>query len=494
MRFKNIPNTIAVPLEGITVEDVFSVLAQTNAPIWLDSQVHDEECGRYSIFASEPSIIYRCFGSVGEIYSHGDGWTSVGSPFEHLTSLFEATMESDWFEAGDKLGGENIPFLGGWIGYLGYNVNAHILDKGTYKPDELGFPDCWFAYYPASIVFDHIENKAFIVTYFAKDMPIASSTNIPAPPRPASPYTAIERIQFLLSKPKEFLYKQLSALPASKFTEKHLQSISKSETNSFVEMFALAAERIREANVKQVHLSHRFSFPFEREPVSLILDMRKYFPLPFAAYIRLDSGQAIISSSPERFLSISGRQIIAQPFQGLYLDDASQTYAKGLLENKADAVKADFMDFCAPDSVKSVVSDKPQKIGNLEYLSAKITGELKNIGNVWEIIAKAFPSPAAIGAPKDKAISIINELEQQGRSIYSGIIGYISHGGRLDFNTAVRTVLYAHNTLSMQIGTDISADVDPQLQYDELIEKMKRTLTLPSNNMKNGTDKENDER
>jgi para-aminobenzoate synthetase component 1 len=245
-----------------------------------------------------------------------------------------------------------------------------------------------------------------------------------------------------------------------------------------------AKEYIAAGDIFQVNLSQRFEAQGEFDPLELYQRLKKISPAPFAAYLGLGNGEALISASPEWFYQTRGDRITTRPIKGTRPrgktpeDDARlatelQASAKDRAELTmiVDLERNDLGRVCRYGSVKVVDPLTIESYAQVHHLVATIEGRLRpDVGPV-DVVRAMFPGGSITGAPKIRAMEIIDELEPTRRSVYTGAIGYFSRGGSSAFNIAIRTMLVEGGRASYQVGGGIVADSEPEAEYEETLHK-----------------------
>jgi para-aminobenzoate synthetase component 1 len=249
-----------------------------------------------------------------------------------------------------------------------------------------------------------------------------------------------------------------------------------------------AKEYIAAGDIYQVNLSQKFSARVHTSAFHMYRAVRALNPAPFAAF--LDCGDAaIISSSPERFLRISDRRVETRPIKGTRprgRDRAADERLKAELLNSAkdraelvmivDLERNDLGRVCEYGSISVPELITLESYATVFHLVSTITGRLKADKDHLDCIRAAFPGGSITGAPKIRAMEIINELEPDQRGIYTGSMGYLGFNRQTDLNILIRTMLYRNGTVHFQVGGGIVADSDPVMEYEETLHKGKALL------------------
>lgn len=252
---------------------------------------------------------------------------------------------------------------------------------------------------------------------------------------------------------------------------------------SYLGMVSRAREYIAAGDIYQVCLSHRFSAPFGGDPWPLYLALREASPAPHSAYLRLGD-EAILSSSPECFLKISGHTISTRPIKGtrprrdaipadereaLELQSSPKELAELIMIT--DLERNDLGSICEYGSVKTSRIAKLERYAQVFHLVSTVEGNLREGVSQVAAVAACFPGGSISGAPKKRALEIIRELEPTPRGLFTGAIGYFGYNGESQFSIAIRTVVIRDGVASFHVGAGITADSDPEREWEETLHK-----------------------
>jgi para-aminobenzoate synthetase component 1 len=293
-------------------------------------------------------------------------------------------------------------------------------------------------------------------------------------------------------------HEEESRFSGSMIKRKIISNFSKEDYLRAVEC---AKQYINAGDIYQVNLSQRFHTQIEASPYEIYKRLRKINPAPFSSYLRFDN-KYVISSSPERFLSLrstfestgkhSGnivRNIQTKPIKGTrprYKDENINAKMKNdlLSSEKDDAELAMIVDLerndlgrvCKYNTVKVTGKKKLEEHPTVYHLVATIEGELHSRYDSVDLLKATFPGGSITGAPKVRAMQIIDELEPTKRSVYTGAMGYLSFNGNIDFNIAIRTFLVRDDHIYFQVGGGIVADSNPEDEYEETLHKARALI------------------
>lgn len=416
-------NIIDLPYQK-NPETYFLKLSHLSHCVWLDSGKPDSAGGRYDIISALPSETI-----------HADG--------NDITERLEERLKSHTNSC-------KLPFSGGWIGQFSYNYrHAHFGIAQT--PSQ----SAWFGWYDWAIIVDH---------------QLATTTLLTLPT--CTPSTVRRVLDSIATPAIPHPHFSCSAFAPDESKSRYLASISR------IKEYLLAGD------CYQVNYAQRFSAHFSGTAAGAYLCLRTAVPSPFCAY--LDLGQrTLLSVSPERFIQLQKRHAITQPIKGTArrgnTDDEDAQLRSQLLQsakNRAenvmivDLLRNDFGQLCLPGSVKVPQLFEVQSLANVHHLVSTVVGTLPPQVNHTQFIASCFPGGSITGAPKKRAMEIIEDLELFGRSAYCGSIGYFSCNSNTDFNIAIRTMEQSGEQIRAWAGGGIVSDSEAEAEYDECLAKI----------------------
>jgi para-aminobenzoate synthetase component 1 len=355
-----------------------------------------------------------------------------------------------------------LPFTGGLIGYLSYDFGRRLEQLPTQAVDDLDLQDARLGLYAWALISDHQQQRSQLVFHPRLDgaerqrlSALFTTTQAPAPQL----FRLLARFQ-------------------SDTTEAEYQKC-------FVRIQAY----IQAGDCYQVNFSQRFRARYQGSPWTAYQALRAACPTPFAGYQSLPEGGAIISLSPERFLHISNRQVETRPIKGTrprHLDPVrDQAQADALLDSTkdraenlmiVDLLRNDLGRSCTVGSVRVPELFALESYPNVHHLVSAVTGELAPGKDALDLIAGSFPGGSITGAPKIRAMQIIDELEPTRRALYCGSLLYLDVRGEMDSSIAIRSLLAKNGQISCWGGGGIVADSNGQAEYQESITKVKVLL------------------
>jgi para-aminobenzoate synthetase component 1 len=466
-RYKAIPIIQSLPTTLSAVE-VCELLQNDPFCFFLDSGVDCKRLGRYSFVGSDPFLIFKNQGEKNEIRQGNSIELVRGNPFDILKTLlskYRLITPPDL-----------PPFIGGAVGYFAYDLKHFVEKLPSQSKDDITIPLCFLAFYDTVVIFDHLGGKVWI-----------ASTGLPEESEHLKRIKAKTRLEEfcrkLSTKKKSIAF---SKSPSDK--RKLIELKSNFTRKGYIQAILKAKEYIAAGDIYQVNLSQRFSSKVSTPPFELYKTLRTLNPAPFAAYLNFGEG-TIISSSPERFLRISGRSVETRPIKGTRprgkskLEDErlrhellESTKDKAELIMIVDLERNDLGRVCEYGTVSVPEIITLETYATVFHLVSTITGKLKADKDHIDCIKACFPGGSITGAPKIRSMEIIDELEPTQRKIYTGSIGYLGFNQQTDLNIVIRTMLYCGGTVHFQVGGGIVADSDPALEYKETLHKGKALI------------------
>jgi para-aminobenzoate synthetase component 1 len=436
------------PLNGITPLEAFRALRELPYPFILSGGTNPA-MRRYTYISAAPLLHISTKGSQTT--------TTLSSQSILYNDPFQAV--SDAIEEFKVKPHRYFPFQGGIVGYLSYDLKSFAEDI-PYRVSDIDIPGCFLGMYDPIFVYDHIKELGYIVSTGIKN-------------------NTMDKREFRNILSRHSLKKRLYAEDIPKPT-----SFSSNMTREeYIEIIRKAHEYIAAGDIYQVNISQRLSMEWDGDPFSIYLKLLSSSPAPFSAFMDLGSFQ-VVCNSPERFLGINGRYIETCPIKGtrprgtateedLLLKDALRNDQKELAEHImiVDLERNDLGRICeiGTISVKELMSIKT--FPNLHHMVSTVRGRLKNDIKPADSIKACFPGGSVTGAPKIRAMEIIDELEPTPRGIYTGALGYIDLSGDMDLAITIRTAIFKDNRLFLHVGGGIVSDSKAASEYDETLLK-----------------------
>jgi len=449
-----------------TPESLVETLRGEPGVVLLRTAQFDLPSARYSLVAANPFLIFRSQGSRCESWSPvmpAARRIQFGNPWHLLDALMSRC---------EMLDEVDLPFpLGGAFGYWGYDLKNFTEPKLPRRAvDDLELPDCQVGFYDSLVVFDHqLGRVSLIATGMGADGS-RSETRAEA---------GLAFWQERLSGPLPKVAGSI-ALGLDAVTGPLQANLSREQ---FVAAVEQAQRYIRSGDIYQVNLSQRLSVPVAMSGWELFQKLASVSPAPFAAY--LDCGEfQMASSSPEQFLRLSGSHIVTRPIKGTRPRDADlardsqlawelQTSAKERAELVmiTDLLRNDLGRVCEYGSVLTPDLARLEKFAQVQHLVSTVEGRLRPEVTHFAAFASCFPGGSITGAPKFRAMEIIDELEPVTRGPYCGSIGYLGFNRESQVNIAIRTAICRDGLAHFSVGAGIVADSQPEAEYEETLAK-----------------------
>lgn len=441
---------------SLTSSEIFALFQDQTHVFFLDSSLQNEDTGKYSFIGFDPFLTISSKQQNVHISSHGITKEKKANPF------YELQKQLNQYTYSNK---SAIPFLGGAVGYFSYDLCYLLEDLPTQAVDDLKLPDMYFGFYDVVIIFDHYKNKTYLSTLQMKE----NSEK--------------------LSRKKEFIKQKITTtsgiLPPKNVITRPDSITSNFSQDSYKVMVETAKKYIYEGDIFQVNLSQRFSQKNFVPPAEIYLKLRTENPAPFSGY--LDCGtHTLLSSSPERYLKIRNRDIETRPIKGTIKRGRTLTEErrnkkvlsrskKDTAENLmiVDLMRNDLGKVCEFGSIRVLELFKIETYASVHHLVSKIIGKLRPNISIIDCIVSSFPGGSITGAPKVRAMEIIDSLEPTRRSIYTGSFGYIGFDSSSDLNILIRSLVITNDTVYYQVGGGIVWDSIGEKEYQETLEKGK---------------------
>jgi len=443
--------------------DLFSYFADDDWSIFLDSGYPSSHSGRYDILSAEPIATIVNQAGITTLTQPSSKQSTSTSPFKVLRDTLKLYQP--------KKTSTKLPFNGGALGYFSYDLARIIENLPSISQNEENLPEMAIGIYTWAIVVDHKLKKTYFTGNILKK----------------SPQLTIKRIIRIFQKTE----------PPSSQSNRNFHVTSKVSSNLTYSAYRQAFNKIKEyiiaGDCYQINLTQRFSASAIGNPWVAYQQLRKLNPAPFSAYINTPFGQ-ILCSSPERFLQVNNKQVETKPIKGTRprsddkKEDARQKKAlqnspKDRSENVmiVDLLRNDLGRVCEIGSVKTPKLFNIESYTTVHHLVSTVSGALSANSDAISLLEACFPGGSITGAPKIRAMEIIESLEPHRRGIYCGSIGYIDFNGNMDINIAIRTLIYNQETIRYWVGGGIVYDSDIDDEYQETLDKGKALLKLLNN-------------
>jgi anthranilate synthase component 1 len=466
--------------DSLTPVSAFQKLDLSSAACLFESVIGGEKVGRYSFLASEPFLQIKAYGTrvtVSRRTGSTDPWEEetleTANPLETLRAQVQAMNVCHLPEL--------PPFIGGAVGYAGYDTVRYVENLPNPPHDDRQLPDLWFALYDHMIVFDHVQ-KTVIVLALA-DVRDKSPAALAAAYADAS--DQVDRLIGLLEAPSTAL--GLDDIQVG--GEVTLETTSNLTQPQFEAAVEKCVEYIRAGDIFQVVLSQRLQTPLEVPPFELYRTLRVVNPSPFMFYLRTPD-VTLVGSSPEIMVRVVDRRVTVRPLAGTRprgkTEAEDERLAEELLADPKERAEHVMLVDLGRNDVGRVaefgsveISDVMviERYSHVMHITSNVNGQLRDEFDSFDALAACLPAGTVSGAPKVRAMQIIDELEPNRRGPYAGAVGYIDFAGNMDTCIALRTVVIHDDTAYVQAGAGIVADSDPATEYQETLNKARGLLS-----------------
>ncbi len=431
----------------------------------LESVEGGEKWGRYSFLGTEPSVVLRSKGTCIEIVENGKIKRHEGNPIDSLRELlsrYHPVVSVD------------LPrFHGGAVGYFGYDIVRFIEKLPEIGKDELGLWDSVFMITDSVLVFDNINHKIKII----------SNAYVSDPRSAKRAYTqAMEKIETIIEKlrsPVSF-YKTNGMRKRNKVEFK-----SNFEPEEFMDAVRRTKEYIQAGDIIQAVISQRWKTKLDVSPFDLYRALRVLNPSPYMFYLKTGE-DFLVGSSPEVMVRVEGNRIETRPIAGTRPrgrdeKEDNQFERELLADPKERAEHIMLVDLARNDlgRVAEIGTVKVNELMGIEryshvmHIVSNVIARLKTDKDIFDVIKATFPAGTLSGAPKVRAMEIIEEMEPGRRGAYGGAVGYFSFSGNMDTCITIRTFVIKGDEIFIQAGAGIVADSDPEREYNETVNKVK---------------------
>ncbi len=468
---------MAIPCRYPLVEEIDTRLSPPEAfeffkdepfSFFLDSGMDPGKLGRYSFIGSSPFLVLKTRGTEITVTDEHGTTRSTGVPFDVLDDLLKTYHVQSLSLP--------VPFIGGAVGYLSYDLYHFIERLPTRAVDDLQLPECYFGFYDRILAFDNLLGRAYIV-----------STGFPEQ-REAE---RLERSRQRLAELKDRLVEP-PAVPEPPLSTVMAPGSANLRCNFTRQEYIEAVEKARQyiiaGDIFEVNLSQRFETELTISPYELYRGLRRINPAPFACYLGFDEVK-VVSASPERFLRTRGDWVETRPIKGTRPRGATPEEDKALAKELLNSVKDraenimivdlernDLGRVCRYGTVRVTELTILETYPTVFHLTSTVEGKLREGKNCIDLLRATFPGGSITGAPKVRAIEIIDELEPTLRSIYTGSIGYLGFNGDIDLNIVIRTFLVKGNKAYFQVGGAVVYDSKTEDEYQETLDKAKALI------------------
>lgn len=432
----------------------------------LESVEGGEKWGRYSILASNPSIIFKCKGNKVTV--------TRGSETESLESPDPLYVLKELMDRYRPVKLPELPrFFGGAVGFLSYDMVRFFEDIGNTAADTLKIDDAVFVITDTLLIFDNLKHRIKVVSNAHIDGDADSAYR-----------EAVARIDAIVDRLKAPLPSAITLSIREREGVRGQVAINPEMTKeAYLEMVRKAKEYIKAGDIIQVVPSQRFSAELTAAPFNIYRALKLINPSPYMYYVKFDE-LTIIGTSPEILVRVEGESVDVRPIAGTRrrgkTDEEDRALEKELLADPkeraehimlVDLGRNDIGRIAEVGSVEVTELMTVERYSHVMHIVSNVRGSLKAGVDSFDVLRATFPAGTVSGAPKVRAMEIIEELEPSRRGPYAGCLGYFGFSGNMDMCITIRTMVIKDNTIYMQAGGGVVADSDPEAEYQETVNK-----------------------
>ncbi|WBW96000.1 aminodeoxychorismate synthase component I [Oceanirhabdus sp. W0125-5] len=437
----------------LTTFDIFSLFKNEEEVVFLDSGKDFSGSGRYSFLGINPFIKIK--GDTKEYVFNGEA--ANGDVLDKIKDILQDyKIENN----------TNFPFIGGGIGYFSYDLGRDFEKITEIAKEDIEIPKIYFNFYDNVIIFDNLNKTTFVTGLGIKEKAEKS----------------IDEIESIIKSGETIEKPEVGEeIDFTKFT-------SNFEKEEYIKAVGKVRDYIRSGDVYIMNLTQRFQCPVGRSGYDIYNDLRTINPAQFGAYMKLDEFE-ILSCSPERFLKVREGVIDTRPIKGTRPrgknPEEDEKNRKELMNSEkdksellmiVDLERNDLSRVCKLNTVKVTELFEIEEYPTVFHLVSNIRGELEEGKDIIDSIRVAFPGGSITGAPKIRAMEIIDEMEKVRRNIYTGSIGYLGFDGNCDINIVIRTIMLKEGTAYFGVGGGITWESEEEFEYEETLHKAKALM------------------
>lgn len=434
--------------------ELYTYFAGTDDSVFLDSSLVNK-LGRYSVIGAVPYL---------KLVKEGNNFYINGE--KETTCSFETYLKTYLAEHKDKNNTE-LPIISGAIGYFSYEYGRKLMEVDSVKEDLVSIPDAVLVFYDFYIIEDRHEQRTYLIA---------------------------NGITREAAKLLDEMESRINGKPVYMQKESDTEYPIEVQPNFAKDEYKQAVDRmiryIIEGDIYITNMTQQLTVKSDKVPLDVFYDLRENNPSPFGGYFDYGDFQ-IVCASPERFLKMQKGHVNTRPIKGTRKRGETpeeDMFMRTELENSekdksellmiVDLERNDLNRVCRPGSVKVTELFSVEEYATVFHLVSDIEGDLEESKNVMDLLEAAFPGGSITGAPKYRAMEIIDELENNKRNLYTGSIGYLTLDGGCDFNIVIRTALYKDGKYYLGVGGGITAESDLEFEYEETLQKAKAVLLV----------------
>ena len=432
--------------------ELYTYFAGTDDSVFLDSSLVNK-LGRYSVIGAVPYL---------KLVKEGNGFYINGE--KETTCSFETYLKTYLAEHKDKNNTE-LPIISGAIGYFSYEYGRKLMEVDSVKEDLVSIPDAVLVFYDFYIIEDRQEQRTYLIA---------------------------NGITGEAAKLMDEMETRINGKPVYMQKESDTEYPIEVQPNFAKDEYKQAVDRmiryIIEGDIYITNMTQQLTVKSDKVPLDVFYDLRENNPSPFGGYFDYGDFQ-IVCASPERFLKMQKGHVNTRPIKGTRKRGETpeeDMFMRTELENSekdksellmiVDLERNDLNRVCRPGSVKVTELFSVEEYATVFHLVSDIEGDLEESKNIMDLLDAAFPGGSITGAPKYRAMEIIDEMENNKRNLYTGSIGYLTLDGDCDFNIVIRTALHKDGKYYLGVGGGITAESDLEFEYEETLQKAKAVL------------------
>ena len=449
----------------IPAVEIFRIYEREPGAAFLDSSLVNE-LGHYSVIGRCPYL---------KLVKDGKTFTINGKPETETT--FEDYMR-EYLNTHEDKNDSRLPLVSGAVGYFSYDYGRKQMGVPSGEKDLVTIPEAVLTFYDCFVVEDCQEKRSYLVSN-------GISGNA------AAQIGAMEKaiLESIKNRKQEESETGENINARNSHREKFkIQIHPNFEKEEYKQAVDRMIQYIIEGDIYIANMTQQLTIESEKQPLDVFYDLRKNNPSPFGGYLDFGDYQ-IVCASPERFLKMKDRHVNTRPIKGTRKRGATPEEDQMLRQELADSGKDksellmivdlernDLNRVCTPGSVKVTELFTVEAYATVFHLVSDIEGTLEDGKNVMDLLEATFPGGSITGAPKYRAMEIIDELEHGKRNLYTGSIGYLTLDGSCDFNIVIRTALHKNGKYHLGVGGGITAESDLEFEYEETLQKAKAIL------------------
>ncbi|MBC8103101.1 MAG: anthranilate synthase component I [Cytophagales bacterium] len=454
-----------------TPVSAFTRIAHRPNAFLLESVEGGERMARYSFLGADPYLVFRSKGNVASITENGETRTvPLKAGRDPLHVLEEILSDVRYVEV------PGLPrFVGGAVGYIGYDWVRFLEPIGEQTTDDLDLDDVHLLLTDTLCIFDHVQHRIRVLA----NARVAPNTDLDT-----AYDEAVAKVEMLIEVLRAPRPADQAAKPHLAPQESAGRFVSNLTQTEYKKMVLAGQEYIVAGDIIQTVLSQRFSRPLHADPFTVYRALRSLNPSPYMFYLAYENGVTLVGASPEILVTEERGRVTVRPIAGTRrrgeTPEKDAALARELIADEkeraehimlVDLGRNDIGRICEYGSIHVDALMVIEKYSHVMHIVSSVSGQLSAGKTAFDVLRATFPAGTLSGAPKVRAMQIIEELEPTRRGVYGGAIGYFSYNGNLDACITIRTLLVKEGVAYVQAGGGIVADSDPEAEYEETVNK-----------------------